>query len=219
MSLRQRRPAGVPLLALLAALLPAIPAAAQPSRPPTAPGATPAQPAPPGTRPPGNPAPDPRRAELDRLLDQLARAPDTAAAAPLETRIRALWAQGASPAVVLLLRRAGRNMEARQAADAVEDLDAAITLQPNHADSWVLRAQAQAAAGDPRAGVRDLQEALRLEPRHFGALLALSSIQDGSGDLSGALRSLEAALRLHPKLAGGEARLRDLRRRALGDNT
>ena len=167
---------------------------------------------------PASPA-EQRKAEAQRLLDELARAPDANAAAGLEARLKAVWSQGASPAVVLLLRRAARNMEAQAFGDATEDLDAAITLQPDYPEAWILRARAQAAAGDSRAAARDLQEALRLEPRHFGALLALSSIQEEGGDLNGALRSLEAAMRLNPRLSGGEMRLRELRRRALGDST
>ena len=108
---------------------------------------------------------------------------------------------------------------AEKSQQAVEDLDAAITLQADDPRSWILRGQAQAALGDRRAGALDLREALRLEPRQFDALLALSTLQQDSGDLVGALHSLEAAMKINPRMAGGEARLRDLRRRALGDST
>ncbi len=196
----------MPFLALLVPLLPTI-ALAQ------------GRPALPGEAPVRRPPAEAQRADAQRLLDELAQAPDAAAAAALEARLQVLWAQGASPAVVLLLRRADRNLGGRNFAAAVEDLDAAITLQPDHADSWVRRARAQAGAGDPVAAGSDLREALRLEPRHFGALLALSSLLEERRDMNGALRSLEAALRLNPRMPGGDARLRNLRRRALGDDT
>ncbi|SHJ51217.1 TPR repeat-containing protein [Roseomonas rosea] len=160
-----------------------------------------------------------RRAELDRLLDALAQAPDEAAAAPVQARIQQLWAEGGTPAVGLLLRKGLRAMEANAVDEAVEDLDAAITLQPDFPESWVLRAQAQAAAGDRKAAAADLREALRLEPRHFGALLALAELQEDAGDAAGALRSLEAALKIHPRLPGGAQRRRELVRRARGDAT
>lgn len=159
------------------------------------------------------------QAEAQRLLDALARAPDAGAAAVIEAQVRRLWAARASPAAALLVQRAARNMEARAYAEAVEDLDAAITLQADDPRSWILRGQAQAALGDRRAGALDLREALRLEPRQFDALLALSTLQQDSGDLVGALHSLEAAMKINPRMAGGEAWLRDLRRRALGDST
>lgn len=182
------------------------------------PGLGPAIP-PPATPMPRAGAAEQRRAELDRLLDTLATAPDEAAAAPMQARIQQLWAEGGTPAVGLLLRKGLRAMEANEADGAVEDLDAAITLQPDFPESWVLRAQAQAATGDRAAAAADLREALRLEPRHFGALLALAELQEDAGDLPGALRSLEAALRINPHLPGGAARRRELTRRALGDQT
>jgi len=158
-----------------------------------------------------------RRAELDRAFATLRDAPDSAGAAVVEARIRALWAQAASPAVLLLLRRGLRNLEAEQPEEAVEDLDAALVLGPDNADAWHLRAQANARAGDRVAAASDLREALRLEPRHWGVLLTLSALQQERGDLAGALRSLDAALTINPKLAGAAERRRELRRKAEGD--
>ena len=206
-------PLAAPLLAAL--LLPAAPVLAQGQL-----AQAPAPNSPPAARPAPAPRPaESRRAELDRLLDSLAQAPDDTAAQALELRIRSLWAQGASPSVLLLIRRGQRNLEAEAPADAVEDFDAALTLQPEHAEAWLLRARAQWALGDRAAAAADLRQTLVLEPRHFGALLVLSDVQAQSGDLPGALASLEAALRLHPRLSGGEARLRELRRKVEGEAT
>jgi Tfp pilus assembly protein PilF len=82
----------------------------------------------------------------------------------------------------------------------------------------VERALAHHATGDAPAAARDLQQVLRLEPRHWQALQQLAQWQEEAGDPAGALRSIEAALAIHPRLRGGEARLRDLRRKALGDD-
>lgn len=160
-----------------------------------------------------------RRAELDSLFENLRTAPDEAAALMIETRIRTIWIEGASPAAVLLLRRGARNLAARTNDEALEDYDAAITLSPGSAEAWHQRAQAYAAMGDTQAAARDLQEALRLEPRHFGALLTLSMLQEERGDTRAALRSMEAVLALNPKMHGGAERLRELRRKAEGDAT
>ncbi|MBL6455048.1 hypothetical protein JMJ55_06910 [Belnapia sp. T6] len=165
------------------------------------------------------PRPDARKAELDRAFEALRTAPDEAGAALVEGRIRALWAQAASPSVALLLRRGLRNVEARMPGEALEDFDAAITLAPDFPDAWFLRAQAYAAAGEAAAAARDLQEVLRLEPRHWPALLLLATIQDGAGDARGALRSLTAALAINPRMPGGAARLREQRRKAEGEAT
>ncbi|ONG50021.1 hypothetical protein BKE38_19945 [Pseudoroseomonas deserti] len=168
----------------------------------------------------GQPAPtaEARRSELNRLLDALPSAPDATAASALEARIRGLWAQGASPAVMLLLRRGARNMESEAPADAVEDFDAALTLQPDHAESWLLRAQAQAATGDMQAALADLRQVLVLEPRHFGALAVLSGFQEQMGDNQGALRSMQEAVTINPRLSGGAERLKRLHAKVHGED-
>jgi tetratricopeptide (TPR) repeat protein len=198
-----RRP--TPLLALLLLLPPAAATGQAPS---------------PGARPSAAPrGAEARRSELDRAFEALRTAPDEAGAGLVEARIRALWSQAASPAATLLLRRGLRNMEARLPEEALEDFDAALTLDPGFAEAWHLRAQAHARAGDTAAAARDLQEVLRLEPRHWAALLSLSALQEEGGNAAAALRSLEAALALNPKMPGGQERLRELRRKAEGDAT
>ncbi|WP_159998278.1 tetratricopeptide repeat protein [Roseomonas sp. 18066] len=164
------------------------------------------------------PSADARRTELNRLLDALPAAPDETAASALEARIRGLWSQGASPAVLLLLRRGARNMESEAPADAVEDFDAALTLQPDHAESWLLRAQAQAATGDMQAALRDLRQVLVLEPRHFGALAVLSAFQEQLGDNEGALRSMQEAVTIHPRMSGAAERLKRLNTKVTGED-
>jgi tetratricopeptide (TPR) repeat protein len=177
-----------------------------------------AQPAPaPAPAPAPRGGAEARRAELDRAFDALRTAPDGAGATLVEGRIRQLWQQAASPAVTLLLRRGARNIDAQLPADALEDFDAAITLQPDFADAWFLRAQAQSRSGDRAAAGRDLQETLRLEPRHWPALISLSALQEEAGDAAGALRSLTAALAINPKMPGGADRLRELRRKSEGE--
>ncbi|TCZ52971.1 tetratricopeptide repeat protein [Roseicella aquatilis] len=192
------------LLALLLLLLPPAALAQAPAQPRPGPAAR---------------AAEVRKAELDRAFEALRAAPDEAGAALVEARIRNLWAQAASPSVTLLLRRGAREVEAQMPGEALEDFDAAITLQPDHADAWYLRAQAYARAGNGAAAARDLQEALRLEPRHWPALVSLARLQDEAGNPQGALRSLEAALAINPRMPGGAERLKEQRRKAEGDAT
>lgn len=160
-----------------------------------------------------------RQAELDRLFAALAHAPDEAGAALVEQRIRAIWQEGVGGAVGLLVRRGLRNLEARAAEEALEDFDAALTLEPQAAELWHLRAQAHILAGEPTPAARDLREALRLEPRHFPSLSTLAVLLDQGGDPAAAAAALRAALALHPRLRGGGARLRELVRKAEGDAT
>ena len=162
--------------------------------------------------------PSPAQVELDRAFDALRTAPDEPGAALVEQRIRQLLAARATPSITLLLARGQRNLSGNQPAEALEDFDAAITLAPDATDPWFGRALAAHAAGDAPAAARDLQQVLRLEPRHWAALQQLAAWQEEAGDAAGALRSFEAALAIHPRLRGGQARLRELRRKALGDD-
>ena len=111
--------------------------------------------------------------DLDRAFEALREAPDDQGARMAEAVIRQLWSRQASAAVALLLNRGIRNLRGNNAADALEDFDAAIMLAPTLADAWHWRAQANAAAGETLAAAADLRECLRLEPRHFPALVTL----------------------------------------------
>jgi predicted TPR repeat methyltransferase len=163
-------------------------------------------------------APSPAQAELDRAFEALRAAPDEPGAHIVEQRIRQLLSARATPAIALLISRGQRNLASDLADAALEDFDAAITLAPEATEPWFGRALAHHATGDATAAARDLQQVLRLEPRHWQALQQLAQWQEEAGDDAGALRSIEAALAIHPRLRGGEARLRDLRRKALGDD-
>jgi tetratricopeptide (TPR) repeat protein len=162
-------------------------------------------------------APNPAQRDLDRAFEALRDATDDRGAQMAEAAIRQIWGRQATAAVGLLLNRGVRNLRANQADDALEDFDAAITLAPTLADAWHWRAQAYAMAGDRVAAAADLRECLRLDPRHFPALISLSRLQEEAGDFRGALLSHETVLAMHPRLAGGNERLRELLRRAEGE--
>lgn len=160
-----------------------------------------------------------RQLSLDQLFEALKVAPDDASAHAVEAQIWQAWMQAGSPAVQLLMRRGLRHLETRSLADAVEDFDAVIALSPEMAEGWNKRATAYYLLGDYDSAVKDIQETLAREPRHFGALAGLSHIQEARGDHVGALRAYERALAINPRMAGSEARLKELRRRALGEES
>lgn len=163
-------------------------------------------------------APD-RRVALDQLMALLKVAPTEEAAAAVEGRIRALWSEQASPAVRLLLVRGARELTEGTPGDALDSFDAALDLEPNLAEAWRGRAQARYRLGDTAGAVRDIQETLKREPQHFMALQDLSRMSEGAKDWPGALAAWEQVLALNPKAPNGQTRLRDLRRRALGEDT
>ena len=172
----------------------------------------------PPVQPPMSPAVM-RQKLLAKMLDALQAAPDEETATALETRIRSMWLNAGTPAVSLLISRGARELQDHDPGDAQDDLDAALDLQPDLASAWTLRASAQFAGGDIQGAVRDIGEALRLEPRSFDALQLLSRIAEARSDWKGAYAAWQKVIDIDPKTSGGDARLKDLRRRALGDNT
>ena len=160
-----------------------------------------------------------RKATIDHLLDALKAAPNAQAASLLEDQLQQTWLQSGSAAVTLLMSRGLRLAQAGQDDDAVESFSDAITLQPDVAEAWHQRAVARYQAGDVTGAVRDLQETVRLEPRSFSAFHTLTDIAAAREDWKGAYAAWQKVLELDPKTAGGEERLRVLKRKAVGEDT
>jgi tetratricopeptide (TPR) repeat protein len=110
-------------------------------------------------------------------------------------------------------------MKADAHKDAIEDFTDAITLDPNLAEAYHQRAIARFAAGDTQGAVADIQATLQHEPRSFAAFETLTEISMARNDWKGAYEAWQKVLELDPKTPGGADRLKDLRRRALGEET
>jgi len=200
---------------LLCCLL-ASPVLAQPAPPQAAP-ARPAAPAAPGDR--AAAAAAARKAALAQALDALKAAASEQEATTLETKIRHMWLNASTPAVTLLIGRGARELKAGAAEDAEGDFSAALTLDPDSVEAWHHLAQARFAAGDTRGAIAAISETLKREPRHFAALQTLSRFAEAREDWKGAYEAWAKAMEIAPKLEGGETKLKDLKRRALGDDT
>jgi tetratricopeptide (TPR) repeat protein len=160
-----------------------------------------------------------RKAMLDQMLSALRAVPSEEEAAALEQRIRQAWIESGSPAVTLLMTRGLREMMAGAAEEAESDFDAALTLDPNLAAGYDRRAMAKYQQGDVAGAIRDIEETLQHEPRDFSALQDLSRIAEARKDWAGAYAAWQKVMEIDPKTPGGEDRLNDLRRRALGEST
>ena len=160
-----------------------------------------------------------RRAALDKLLTALKNAPSEEISGPLEHQIRQLWLNAGSPAVTLLMSRGLREMKADARDDAIDDFTAAITLDPTVAEAYHQRAIARFAAGDVQGAIADIQATLKQEPRSFAAFQTLTAIAEARKDWKGAYEAWLKVLEIAPKTPGGQDRLKDLRRRALGEET
>lgn len=155
---------------------------------------------------------------IDNLLAALKVAPSEPAAAAIEGHLRTQWAQSASPAVRLLLSRGARELSENAGGDALDSFDAALDLSPDLLEGWRGRAQARRSLGDTAGAVRDIEELLRREPRSFVAFQDLSRLAEARRDWRGALAAWQKVLEISPRTPGGAGRLRDLRRRALGED-
>ena len=164
------------------------------------------------------PVTPPPRSLVDGLLNALPQAPTEDAAAALEAQIRTQFLEAASPAVRLLLSRGARELSEGAPGDAFDSFEAALDLEPELLEAWRGRARSRAELGDVTGAVTDLQEVLRREPRHYGAWQDLSRVAEGRGDWRGALAAWQKLLEVDPRTPGGQTRLRDLRRRALGED-
>lgn len=159
----------------------------------------------------------PAKPNIDALFAALKAAPTEDAAAAVEAQIKAQWADAATPAVRLLLSRGARELSANAPNDALESFDAALDLSPDLLEGWRGRAAARRALGDYVGAVHDIEEVLRREPRSFVAFQDLSRTAESRGDWKGAYAAWQKVLEISPKTPGGQDRLKDLRRRALGE--
>lgn len=142
-------------------------------------------------------AADRRADRLDELFARLAE-PDQPDWQAIETEIQRIWARSGSPAMDLLLRRAGQAMEAGDYPAAIDHLTALTELAPDFAEAWNARATAFYQLGELSLALADVEHVLALNPRHYGALTGLGIILDQLGDPAMGLRALGEARRLNP---------------------
>lgn len=160
-----------------------------------------------------------RAATADRLLGALKQAQTEQDAAIIEAHLLRIWINAASPAARLLVNRGIRELAAGAHEEAVTDFDALVALEPTLPEAWHQRALARFAAGDSAGAVSDLGRVIQLEPRHFPAWALLAQIAEARGDWKAAFDAWTHVMELDPKAPGGDDRLKDLRRRAFGQDT
>jgi tetratricopeptide (TPR) repeat protein len=151
------------------------------------------------------------------LFDALKAAATEQQSEAIETRIALYWRSQITPAVQLLLEHASKAMSQQDRPTAIEDLDAALDLQPEQADLWRLHAEARFANGDEAGAFADIAQALSREPRCFPALADLSRFAESRKDNKRALEAWQSFLQIDPKAPHGQARLESLQRKETGE--
>ena len=160
-----------------------------------------------------------KRAEVEQLLQALQAAPNSEAADALEERIQKLWFGGSTAAVTLLMQRGARELGTNAYETAIEAFSDAITLDPTLAEAWHQRGIARFQAGDRTGALADFRETLKLEPRNFATWKTLADIAATREDWNGAYAAWKKVMALDPKTRNGAERLRELRRKSLGEDT
>lgn len=161
----------------------------------------------------------PKPNPADPLVAALKTAPDEHAAAAIEQQLQQTWLRQGTAAVTLLISRGLRSLQAGENQEAIDSFSDAITLQPDVAEAWHQRALARYHDGDVDGAIHDLQETIQLEPRDFAAWRSLTDIATARDDWKGAYAAWQKVMELDPKTPDGETRLRELKRKALGEDT
>jgi tetratricopeptide (TPR) repeat protein len=157
------------------------------------------------------------KADINVLLNALKAAPNGQTAALLEDRLQRIWLRSGTAVTTLLMSRGLRSLKAEQYDEAIDSFTDAITLKPDFAEAFHQRAIARYQAGDTPGAVADLGETVRLEPRNFFAYHVLADIASAREDWKAAYLAWQKVLEIDPQTQGGQARLRELKNKAVGE--
>ena len=146
------------------------------------------------------PSPVDRPKVLGQLYEQLSKAKDAEAAAPIEQAIENLWLTTGSATVDLLMSRAARFTKESDLDLALQIIDATVDLAPEEAEAWYLRAKVHYRQGQYALAVADLKRALDRDPKHYLALEDLGLVLDTLGTKKEALEAYRKALEINPFL-------------------
>jgi len=135
----------------------------------------------------------------EALLARLATAADPDEADGIVARIDRLNQHSGSDTGDLLLSRAAAAIDDQNVEVAQQLLDALTALQPQWAEAWAARANADYLAGDPKATFVDLARALADDPKHLKAMADLGAVLESSGRRDEALRVYQRALEIAPQ--------------------
>ncbi len=135
--------------------------------------------------------------KLKQLLSEL-REPGRDDYARIEEEIVRLWSQSGSPAMDLLLRRAGTAIAEEDLGAAVGHLSALIDHAPGFAEAWFSRSTVFFMMGEYSLSMSDLEHALALNPDHFRALEQTAAILNELDRPDLAMDALKAASDISP---------------------
>jgi tetratricopeptide (TPR) repeat protein len=170
-----------------------------------------------------NPAPDVRRAAVERLgevgtmddadkliarlRDDDARVRELSAAALWE-----LWGRSGDADIDAQYRRGMEQMATAQLVAALATFTEIIQRKPAFAEAWNKRATTYFLLGQFELSMKDCDEVLKRNPNHFGALSGMAQMLVLLDEPQRAIEYFERALKVNPNLEGAAQALVLLKR-------
>ena len=111
---------------------------------------------------------------------------------------------------------AQRELASNALRDARDDLDDAVSLQPEQALLWRERAAVRATQDDADGAITDLGGALARDPGDALSWSALSAVEERQNQPREAFEAWERVLRLDPMIEDGAGRLKHLHTEVVG---
>jgi tetratricopeptide (TPR) repeat protein len=164
------------------------------------------------------PTPLERPKMLGQLYEQLPKARDAQAAAPIIEAIEDLWRLSGSPTVDLLMSRAERLAKEQDLDLALKIIDATVDIAPDEAEAWHLRAKVHYLRKDYELAIADLRRALDRDPLHYGANNDLGVALEAIGAKKEALQAYRKAIAVNPFLGETKRAVEELRREVEGQD-
>ncbi len=112
---------------------------------------------------------------------------------------------GTPAAAPVLVDRAVTQGELKKYAEAIEDLDAALALNPKNAEALAFRANAHRELKQYEAALKDANAALAVDAKSTDALLERGLIFRATGNAAAARSDWEAVIGLEPESASARA--------------
>lgn len=136
---------------------------------------------------------------LDALFAALKVAPDDASAKGIAERLDVALAPSGSDTADLLMGRAAMATQAKDLDLALELLDAALKVAPDHLEAWNKRATVFYMKQDYASSLADLRQVVAREPRLYTAWSGIAIIAKEVGDQKHALEAARKALAIYPR--------------------
>lgn len=164
------------------------------------------------------PPPLDRPKALGQLYEQLGKARDADAAAPVMEAIEELWGASGSDTIDLLMSRAERFVTERDLDLALRILDATVDIAPEDAEVWHRRATVHFLQREHELALADLRRALNLDPKHYRAINDLGVVLEEMGAKKEALEAYRKALAVNPFLEKTRQAVEELSRDVEGQD-